>query len=220
MRSIHDLYEPYLSSCPPSSPPFHLILPEEFNLLPRVPSHNFFKSTFYETAIPFHRGALYSKSYLGSVICGHINMTKVPVCSPLLLLLPILSPAEAFYRIPKCQLLPIRGAYRRVVSVDGIGDKRGLATQTVANRNLFKTKCCFSQVHKIKARFIWRVLWSKVTRNNFPINVDLLDKLPKCATLSQLNANCRNVEGRYVAPLRNYRKMSNCLPFFIAHCAW
>lgn len=62
----------------------HLILPEEFNLLPRVPSHNFFKSTFYETAIPFHRGALYSKSYLQSVICGHINMTKVPVCSPAL----------------------------------------------------------------------------------------------------------------------------------------
>lgn len=40
----------------PSQPLFHLILPEEFNLLPRVPSHNFFKSTFYETAIPFHRG--------------------------------------------------------------------------------------------------------------------------------------------------------------------
>lgn len=33
----------------------HLILPEDFNLLPRLPSHNFFKSTFYETAIPFHR---------------------------------------------------------------------------------------------------------------------------------------------------------------------
>lgn len=41
-----------------------LILPEEFNLLSRVPAHNFFKSTFYETAIPFHREALYSKSYL------------------------------------------------------------------------------------------------------------------------------------------------------------
>lgn len=62
----------------------YLILPAEFNLLPRVPSHNFFKSTFYETAIPFHRGTPYSKSYLQSIICGHINMTKVPVCSHVL----------------------------------------------------------------------------------------------------------------------------------------
>lgn len=98
----------------PVPPSLHLILPEEFNLLPRVPSHNFFKSTFYETAIPFHRGPLYSKSYLRSVICGHINMTKVPVCSPALCSSPVLSPAEAFYRIAECQLASIREA---VVSI-------------------------------------------------------------------------------------------------------
>lgn len=46
---------PHTRPAAPSSP-VRLILPEDFNLLPRVPSHNFFKSTFYETAIPFHRG--------------------------------------------------------------------------------------------------------------------------------------------------------------------
>lgn len=82
---IHNLVCSHTPWCSTHNPfLIHLILPEEFNLLPRVPSHNFFKSTFYETAIPFHRGALYSKSYLQSVICGHINMTKVPVCSPVL----------------------------------------------------------------------------------------------------------------------------------------
>lgn len=62
-KQIRDLCEfelssrpTYSSRHPPLPPFFYLILSEEFNLLPRVPSHNFFKSTFYETAIPFHRG--------------------------------------------------------------------------------------------------------------------------------------------------------------------
>lgn len=106
LHRLCDLCKREFYSCPPHTPhtthththiqllsfflflSFYLILPAEFNLLPRVPSHNFFKSTFYETAIPFHRGALYSKSYLQSVICGHINMTKVPVCSHVLCACP------------------------------------------------------------------------------------------------------------------------------------
>lgn len=59
-----------------------LILPEEFNLLPRVPEHNFLKVHFMRLQFHFIGGPCTVNPICKSVICGHINMTKVPVCSP------------------------------------------------------------------------------------------------------------------------------------------
>lgn len=99
-KRILDLCERALSSWPECSSScallflLYLILPEEFNLLPRVPSHNFFKSTFYETAIPFHWRPRAVNPICKASHGGCINMTKVAVCRPG----PILSPPEAFLK--------------------------------------------------------------------------------------------------------------------------
>lgn len=118
----------------PSSP-VRLILPEDFNLLPRVPSHNFFKSTFYETAIPFHRGPCTVNPICKASYAVTLTWQKCQSAG----LCFALSCIIACWSILLDTRVPTRvhqescSGYCRGISVVGMGDKSSSATQTAAD---------------------------------------------------------------------------------------